>query len=473
MPRSDAVRRLGVTPVRRRHARSSAPRLIGGVLTVGLGVAVGVALATDVRVGLALALAVLVVPIALVDPPLIVAAWAAFAVFSRYPGFGLGLTATAVLALGAWLARARVDADGMRRALRPHRRLLVVAALLLAWLTLSQAWAADSARAGSGVISWYVNAAALVAMVTLLRTSRDVKLVIAALVAAIVASVALGLSGLELGAGADAATVREGRLQGASGDPNFMAAFIVLALVLAATLFGATRAASRFALPGAIAVLVVGLAATESRGGLLAALVCLVAAIAVMRGRRLAVLGVAALVLLVGGAWVSANPGVIERIESAQSDRGNGREDLWLVARRMGAEHPITGVGLDNFTVRSPQYVREPGSMRYVELVVERPHETHNTYLQVFAETGLVGLALFGALIAAALSSAVQAAGRFQRAGRYAAAQLARGVLVANLGLLTAATFISAQATATVWVALALGPVLLGVACADAARGER
>jgi O-antigen ligase len=468
MATSDAAPWSSVTAINVRRLRRAAPGLTGGVFAVALGVAVGVGLAVDIRIGMALALAVLVVPIALVDPPLIVALWAALAVFSRYPGFGLALTATGFTALGAWLARARADRGALRRALRPHGRLLAVAALLLAWLTLSQAWAADSARAGTGVIAWYVNALAGLAMLTLLRTPRDVEVVIAALIGAVAASALLGLGGLDLGA----PTTAEGRLVGASGDPNFMAAFIVAALALAATLLGASRSAWRVALPAVIAVLVVGLAATESRGGLLAAFAGLLAALLVMRGRRVAVVAVASLVLLAGGVWVSANPGVIERVQSAESDRGNGREDLWIAARRMGAEHPLTGVGLDNFTLRSPEYVREPGALSYVELVVERPHETHNTYLQLFAETGLIGLGLFTALVFTALASAARAARAFERAGRRDLALLARGVLVANLALLAAATFISAQSTAVVWVVLALGPVLLGVACADATRRE-
>jgi O-antigen ligase len=455
-----------MTAAAQRSLRYSAPVLVVGALAVGLGVAAGTAVVVDVRVGALLALATLGIPIALVDPPVIIALWAALTVFSRHPGFGLAMTAVGLLAFGAWLARTRADPPRVRLALRPHRRLLVILALLLTWVTLSPAWSQDPGRAGEDVLVWWINAAAVVVLLTSLRTPRDVNLVVAAVVLAVVASVALGLAGVDLGGAASAAetaTSSEGRLQGYSGDPNFMAAFVVPSIVLAVVLCGAAASRWRAVLPAAIALLVVGLAATESRGGMLACLVALVAACVVMRGRRMEVLAVALVTVLIAGVWISENPSVLERITSAQEDRGSGREDLWLVARRMAGDHPITGVGPDNFVVRSSEYVRRPGALDYVELVVDRPHVVHNTYLQMLAETGVVGLGLWLALAVTALASALRAARRFERSGRRALVLLARGVFIADLGLLVAMFFISAQATATVWVLLALGPVLLGM----------
>jgi hypothetical protein len=52
----------------------------------------------------------------------------------------------------------------------------------------------------------------------------------------------------------------------------------------------------------------------------------------------------------------------------------------------------------------------------------------------------------------------------FHRSGERALARISRGVIVADVGLLTAAIFISLQGTATFWVVVFLGPVLLGLA---------
>jgi O-antigen ligase len=430
-----------------------------------LAVAMGLALAVDVRLGAALAFGALTVPLALVDLPAVIALAVALTVFSRDPAFGLVATAAGLLVLAGWLAYAHEHRTAVRSALRLHRHLVALVVLLLVWLTLSLAWSQDSSAALSELVYWYVNAAAIVVLLTSVRTLRDVRLVISALVLAVVTAVCLALAGVDLTAPSalDAGATAEGRLQGVIGDPNFTAAFIVAAVVLSATLGAIAAPRTRGLLVPAVVVLVVGLAATMSRGGILAALAAFATAVALVRGRRAAVLGAGAVVLLVAALWFSANPAAVERIRAADEDRGSGREDIWLVARRLSAEHPIGGVGLANFRPRSREYVRRPGTLEYVELIVDRPHEVHNTYLQMLAETGAVGLALFLAIVATAVTSAVRAARAFEQAGERALARVSGGVAAAAVGLLTAAFFISLQATSTFWVVLMLGPVLLGV----------
>jgi hypothetical protein len=87
----------------------------------------------------------------------------------------------------------------------------------------------------------------------------------------------------------------------------------------------------------------------------------------------------------------------------------------------------------------------------------------------MLADAGAVGLALLAAFLALAVTSAVRAARAFERIGETALAEFARSVVVADVALLTAITFLSIGSSSTVWVVLALGPVLLGIAHARAA----
>jgi O-antigen ligase len=440
---------------------------VGAAAASVLAVAVGAGLAVDVRLGAALAFGALAIPIALLDLPLVIALWAALTVFSRDPAFGRATSAVGLVIVAAWLVHLQANRASIRAALHVHRRLVAFVGLLLIWLTLSLAWSRNGSAASTELFYWYVNAAVVVVLLTSLRTPRDVRLVVFAAVLSVAAAVALALAGVDFTAAqsaADADALNDGRLQGVIGDPNYMAAFIVPAVALCAALRALVAVETRVLLIPVAIVLLVGLAATSSRGGWLAAVAAFVTAVVVMRGQRPAVLGVGALVLVIGGLWFSSNPAALERVRSIREDRGSGREDIWLVARRVSADHPIGGVGLANFTVRSREYVRRPGTLQYVELIVDRPHVVHNTYLQMLAETGAVGLALFAAVLWSALGSAVRAARSFERAGERALARFSRRVVVAYIGLLTAAVFISLQATVTAWVLLMLGPILFGLA---------
>ena len=130
----------------------------------------------------------------------------------------------------------------------------------------------------------------------------------------------------------------------------------------------------------------------------------------------------------------------------------------------MWEDNPVNGVGLNNFVVHSADYVREPGNLENTVLVVERPHVPHNTYLQILAETGVVGLVLFVAFCAGCVRAALLAARRFEARGEWALGALARGVVVATASILAASMFLSAATDKRLWILLAFGPVLLGLA---------
>jgi O-antigen ligase len=433
--------------------------------TVG-GVAVGVAVAVDVRIGLLLAVAAVAVPVALVDVPLAASLWVGLGLVSGLPAFGLATTAAGLLLLVAWLVNVPAARGSIAAAIRLHRRLLTCVGLLLLWLAASLAWAQDPGVAALGLGRWAIAGAVLVVLLTAVRSERDLRLIVGALIVGALVSVLIGLAGGGLGSAAssaDTATSTDGRLQGGADDPNFLAAYLVPTLVLGAALRARLGGIPRAALPLALAILAAGLFATQSRGGLVAAVAAIACAFVLVRGRRLAVAACALALCGAAVAYFSAEPSALERLTTAAADRGNGREDLWRVAGRMSADHPVIGVGLDNFRVRSPEYVRQPGTLQFVDLIVERPHEVHNTYLQMLAETGVIGLGLLGAVVAAAMGSAVRAARRFEAAGAPALARFARAALVADVAFLVAAFFLSTGSSPTLWVVLAIGPLLLGL----------
>ena len=74
-----------------------------------------------------------------------------------------------------------------------------------------------------------------------------------------------------------------------------------------------------------------------------------------------------------------------------------------------------------------------------------------------------MGLALFLSLIGFSVVATIKAAQRFEHAGDRDMELLARGLVVALLGLLAADFFLSGQFSKQLWILLGLGPALLAL----------
>ncbi len=80
-------------------------------------------------------------------------------------------------------------------------------------------------------------------------------------------------------------------------------------------------------------------------------------------------------------------------------DGGTGRTDVWTVGWRMVEDHPVRGIGNGNFANTSVHYLLQPGSIVRDDFIVDTPKVAHNSYLEVLAELGVVGLVLFAIVL--------------------------------------------------------------------------
>lgn len=432
----------------------------GGLI---LSLLVGVALAAQPSVGLVLLLAPAYAALVLVNLSLGLALWVPFTFLGGIAGMNAAGKAVGLLVAVAWLGNLQSLPAAATAALRRHCVLLMTLAATIAWLTFSLAWSEDPGRGLDDLWHWYVVALLVVVVITTVTTAGALRLIVAGFVAGAVISVAIGVFDGSLTSSLNGGE----RFGGGAGDPNVLAAGILPATVLAAALLSDTRSSAvRGLLLGAIALLVAALVATESRGGAVAVAVAIVAALMLFSGRRREVAAVAAVALGVAALTFISSPGTWERVTSYKDD--NGRSDLRTVAWRMAKDEPVTGVGLNNFVVRSPEYVREPGALTYVGLIVDDPHLVHNTYLQLLAEDGVVGLALFLTVVGGCVRAAKLAADRFAARGERSLETLARAVMLATITVLVADFSLSAATEQKLWLLLALGPALLTVAARSA-----
>ena len=200
-----------------------------------------------------------------------------------------------------------------------------------------------------------------------------------------------------------------GRLQGLSSDPNALGLLVGLAIpvAVAGSLWSSRRASWWLA---AVA-LGAGLAASGSRSGFLVAVggsaILVVAGRTVAarrRARSAAWIGAAAAVVLFGALIASDRHagGLFQRLVSIFDRsvpieyRASARPVLWRGAWEAWKRYPVAGVGWNAFSWQLPNVSPASGA------VMEGYDNPGNFYLQELAETGLVGLAIFLAFVAAA-----------------------------------------------------------------------
>ncbi|HLY32635.1 MAG TPA: O-antigen ligase family protein, partial [Ktedonobacterales bacterium] len=267
------------------------------------------------------------------------------------------------------------------------------------------------------VLKWSEVTVVVALTLLLARTERYVRLIVWALIVAGIAEALLGCAQWALSAGAAGPGGSGIRVFGTFSQPNPYGGYLnfALPLALALTLFG-RDARERWVAGGASVVLLMAQAFADSRGaelGLAAALVVIV--VVGLRYERLA-----GLIALIGApvvaiAWfVHLIP---QRIETALLDqaRVNGttlscapnsgvndanfstveRLAHWVAGIRMFLAHPLLGVGAGNYNAAYAHYT--------IPCWPEPLGHAHNYYINAAAETGLLGLLTFLALMGASL----------------------------------------------------------------------
>lgn len=178
------------------------------------------------------------------------------------------------------------------------------------------------------------------------------------------------------------------------GGPNGTGTLMLLAVVLALPWFAACRDGRRWlGIPYTVAA-VAAMLLTQSRGTWLAVAafgICLL--MPLWRdpvSRRYAVVAVlcAALVLALGFAFI---PGATDRLQRFLDLSDEGRVSVYEIAWDMFLDNFWFGVGPANFGNHWEEYNRGRSA--------EDVGFPHNTWLQVLTETGVVGGALFAALV--------------------------------------------------------------------------
>jgi O-antigen ligase len=140
-------------------------------------------------------------------------------------------------------------------------------------------------------------------------------------------------------------------------------------------------------------ILVVAVIFSRSRGGILATAftVFVLAVLAQFRARRKAWLVGLSIFLLIAvayGLWIGLDPvlGRFEQMRGPQYFQFEGRLSFWKDSMGLIWQYPLTGVGLGDFEIGFRRF-----QTSWVTYTVDH---AHNDYVELAAETGLVGVAL-------------------------------------------------------------------------------
>lgn len=380
-----------------------------------------------------------------------------------------GLTAIVAAQVLAHQVRGRREGTGGPGNLRTAA--VVLAAQVVVALA-SVLWAADAQAALSDVVALATDIAIVAVLIAAVRDRHDVRWVVGGLVAGagIVAALVTvqtltGSFDQTFGGFAQvslahiAGETDDIRVVGPFGDPNFFAQAMVAALPLALVVPRITRhralRAAGVALAAAMAVTVL---ATFSRGALLALAVIAATTVARIRARRAVLIGVAllALALVVAPTGYAARLTAVGAVVSgdtagAQDPSLQGRAGEMTAAVQMFVDHPAGGVGYGGYP---------SGYLRYSPWIGLDPRrqmrEAHSLFLEVAAETGILGIGVLMIGLALARARIVRARHELRAVGATDAAALVDALALALVAFLITSVFLHGAYLRPLWLLLGL-----------------
>jgi O-antigen ligase len=238
------------------------------------------------------------------------------------------------------------------------------------------------------------------------------------------------------------------RLSGPVGDPNFFAQVMVVLVLIGVERFMHDQNWFARILAGSCLVLsTLTVIFTFSRGATVAMALALVLFFLIARLKPAQVIAVLALGILL---LLFAPPTFFDRIFTIRdlfspgsgqidltSDRAiRGRASESLTAWSMVRQHPFLGVGLNNYTTLYQEYAKSLGLAPSAE-----PRAPHNLYLEVAAETGVVGLAAFLLMIGFAFRAIIAARRALKAAGMDDYAHMVTGFALAFVAYMLSGVF--------------------------------
>ena len=296
-----------------------------------------------------------------------------------------------------------------RQSAAPSRLVLLLSLALGSWWIVSTPFALHLPTALHGEYDYYNGLwthlcwlALFVASMSIPSDTRSVRRIAVLMVAAIVPVAAVNIfeaTGLTTFGLKDVSTL--GDRVAASGVMNFAIPFTAIALVRA------RHWGVKAGLGSLLAMFLVSEFLSQGRGpwaGLVVAALILVIGMTQSKTRWKAVAALLAGMVVLGSLAAKLNPAVAQRFATlthiTQDESINQRFMYYRAALRAVREHPVTGIGFENFRNSYPSYRGADDTYFFSNVM---PTMVHNGYLETALNNGIPALLLYLALVGTVL----------------------------------------------------------------------
>lgn len=229
------------------------------------------------------------------------------------------------------------------------------------------------------------------------------------------------------------------------GDPNDLSLALLFPLSFALTNIFQGSKAQRTMTALFMIILVSGIIATQSRGGLLG-ITSAFFTLMLLRSRSIVIPSIISgigLILLVVFAGIS------DRSSGGSGEEGidessMGRLFAWEAAFRMALANPLSGVGLDNFYFNYFFYSTHWDG---------KNHAVHSTWFQILGETGFIGFLLFICLLVGTFTLSYRLLNRLRN---HEMKPIAEGLWIGLITFCVSGTFLTQGTTWPLYILISL-----------------
>jgi O-antigen ligase len=365
---------------------------------------------------------------------------------------------------------------------------------LVAWGTVmigSFLYAIDRSRAAATLFD-YLDALFIVLIVTIFLRRRDqVAPVVWALIGAGVFLSVLTVhqkltgnfgstyGGFAKGELRNLLVATEGMRSAGPLSTNYFALILVALVPLAFDRFLHARARlARLAAGAGMLLIVLAIGFTYSRGGF--ATLAAIAGLALLTTPRWLKLAIAGAPIAVILALVFLPATYLERMSTfgqvwdglrgrhVEDSAIRGRISEFRSALMMVGDHPLLGVGSGNYEIEYPQY------QRVIALDPRREERAaHSLYLEVAAENGLIGLAVFGGLLGFTVAGVLRTRRAFAAAREDELVHLTTALALALVGFLIGSLFLHLSYPRFFWLLVGIAIAVRGLSMTASAPQPR